>query len=145
MIKLIKITGDNWEECINLKLNKEEEKFIFPNVYSIAQAQFYPKANSEAIFFNGKIVGYIMYGEDEDDNSVYYIDRLMISKDFRHNGIASKTINLIKEKAEIKGYKKIVTSTHQENNAMKSFLVKNEFKTEEELDGDEIIYYFEIK
>lgn len=38
MIELRKITWDNWEECINLKVTEEQDNFIASNIYSMAQS-----------------------------------------------------------------------------------------------------------
>lgn len=145
MIQFKNITADNWKECINLKLFDGEKDFIHPNIYSIAEAQFYPKAISKAIYDEDKMVGYTMFGEDEENSNVYYIDRLMISKDYRKQGFATKTIQLIVKKAINKGYKKISTSISLENDKMKKLLIKNGFNTKNELDGEEIIYHYEVE
>jgi len=137
MIQFKNITADNWKECINLKLSHEEKNFIHPNVYSIAEAQFYPKAISKAIYDEDKMVGYTMFGEDEDNSNVYYIDRLMISQDYRKQGFATETVQLIIKEAITKGYKKISTSISLENDKMKNLLKKNGFYTKNELDGEE--------
>lgn len=145
MIIFKNITSDNWKECINLKLSDEEKDFIWPNVYSIAEAQFYPKAISKAIYDGEQMVGYTMFGEDEDDTNLFYIDRLMISKDFRNKGYAFETIQLIIKEASKNGFKVIGTSVDPENNKMQSLLKKVGFYTENEFDNGEIIFYYEVK
>ncbi len=64
------------------------------------------------------MVGYTLFGEDGDDSSLFDIDRLMISKDFRNKGYAFQTIKLIIKKAIKNGFNVIVTSTHPKNNKM---------------------------
>ena len=46
-IEFIDLNKDNWIECVNL--HREEDIYIASNLYSIAEAQFYDKANSKAI------------------------------------------------------------------------------------------------
>lgn len=146
MIILKDINCNNWIECIRLKLNDEDKDFICPNVYSIAEAQFYPEAISKAIYDGEQMVGYTLFGEDENDSNLFYIDRLMISKDFRNKGYAYETIQLIIKEAIKHGFNLIGTSTEPENVKIQNLLKKTHFYTKNELDdGGEIIYYYEIK
>lgn len=144
MIELRDITVNNWEQCINLKLLKEEKDLIWPNVYSIAQAQFYPKAMSKAIYIGDEMVGYTLFGQDEDDDNLFYIDRLMISKDHRRKNYAFETIRYIILTAKDKHYKRVGTSVDTNNPKMKSLLIKVGFYTNNDMDGEEIIYYYDI-
>jgi diamine N-acetyltransferase len=128
MIIFKDITCHNWKECINLQLYDDEKDFICSNLYSIAEAQFYPKAISKAIYYGEQMVGYTMFGEDEDDSGLFYIDRLMISKEFRNKGYANESIRLIEEEA-IKGkFNFIGTSTKSNNIKMQNLLKKRRFR-----------------
>ncbi|MGV8984208.1 GNAT family N-acetyltransferase [Clostridium sp.] len=146
MINLKKITADNWKECINLKIADDEIEFIYPNIYSIAEAQFYSdKAVSKAIYNDEQMVGYTMFGEDGDDSNLFDIDRLMISKDLRNKGYAFQTIELIIKEAIKKGFNDIETSTHPKNNKMQSLLEKMGFYTKNEIRSEEIVFYYRVK
>jgi len=46
---------------------------ICPNVYLIAEAQFYPKAVPKAIYDGEQMVGYTMFGEDEYNSDLFFI------------------------------------------------------------------------
>jgi len=145
MIIFREITCDNWKECINLKLNDDEKDSICPNVYSIAEAQFYPKAISKAIYYGEQMVGYTLFGEDENDSSLFYIDRLMISKDFRNKEYAKESIRLIIKEAIKGGFNLIGTSVDPTNIKMQNLLKRLDFYTNNDLDHGEIIYYYQIK
>ena len=146
MIIFKDITCDNWKECIRLKLNDDEKDFICSNVYSIAEAQFYPKSISKAIYDDEQMVGYTLFGEDENDSNLFYIDRLMISKDFRNKGYANEAIQLIIKEGIKNGFNLIGTSTEPENIKIQNLLKKIDFYTKNELDDSgEIIYYYQIK
>ncbi|MBW9156694.1 GNAT family N-acetyltransferase [Clostridium tagluense] len=146
MINFKNITADNWKECINLKITDDEIEFISPNVYSIAEAQFYPNiAVSKAIYDDEQMVGYTLFGEDEHDCKLFYIDRLMISKDFRYKGYAFETIQLIIKEAIKNGFNVIATSAHPKNNKMQSLLEKLGFYTKNEINDGEIVFYCKVK
>ena len=141
-MEFIELNKDNWLECI--QLHSQEDKHIASNLYSIAEAQFYDKANSQAIVVDGKMVGYAMYGEDEDDSTLYWIDRLMIGKEHRRCGYASLALQKIKSIGRKVGYIKLATSTSPSNIPMQKVLTKNGFVTENQLRGNEIVYYINL-
>lgn len=134
---------DNWLECA--RLWTEEDRFIAPNLYSIAEAQFYPKAVSRAIYDGNRMVGYVLHGEDEDHGDWYIIDRLMIAAPFRRKGLASQTLAAIVALAAEEGrYRVLRSSTEPGNSAMRRGFERNGFSTEGEMDGNEIIYFHRL-
>lgn len=145
MIYFKDITADNWKECINLELFSDEKEFIHPNMYSIAEAQFYPKAISKAIYDDDQMIGYAMFGEDEDNANLFYIDRLMISKGYRNKGYAFSALKLIVREAMNRSFSLLATSTHPENRKMQNLLTKIGFYTKNEIDNGELVYYYQAK
>lgn len=91
------------------------------------------------------MVGYTLFGEDEDNSNLFYIDRLMISKDFRNKGYAFETIQLIIKEAIKNGFNVIATSVHPKNNKMQSLLKKNHFYSENEFENGQIIFYNQVE
>lgn len=141
-IEFIDLNKDNWIECVNL--HRKEDTYIASNLYSIAEAQFYDKANSKAIIISDKMVGYTMYGEDEENSTWYWIDRLMIGKEFRRYGYASAALQKIKDIGQQNGYIKIATSISTANMPMQQVLKSNGFVTENQLRDNEIVYYLNL-
>ena len=138
-IEFIDLNKDNWIECV--KLHTKEDIYIASNLHSIAEAQFYTKANSKAIVVEDKMVGYTMYGEDEEDSTLYWIDRLMIGKEFRRSGYASAALQKIRDIGKQSGYKKLAISTSTANIPMQQVLKRNGFVTDNQLRNNEIVYY----
>ena len=78
------ITAANWQECINLRVAADQTGFVPGNLYSIAEAQFYPDACSQAIYSEaGQMVGYALWGRD-DETHQWKIFRIMV--DAAHQG-----------------------------------------------------------
>lgn len=82
-ISLREIDKNNFRECVGLKVAGFREKFVAPNVMSLAQLKIYPAANALAVYAGDEMVGFVMYGYDEDDGH-FYLGRLMI--DEKHQG-----------------------------------------------------------
>ena len=133
------ITKDNWQECIALWT--DEDQYIASNVYSIAEAQFYPKAHSKGIYVDNVMIGYTMYGEDEEDSDLFFIDRFMIGKEFRRRGFGVAAILNIVAIGREKGFPKIETSTDRNNKNMQAMLAKAGFRTVGEIRDDEVVYF----
>jgi len=68
MIDLREITADNWEQVANLKVHDDQQAFVAPNLYSIAESKFYPGVEIRAIYAHGELVGFIMWGPDPAHN-----------------------------------------------------------------------------
>ena len=78
------ITAYNWHTCIGLKVREEQADFLPSNLYSIAEAQFYPQAVPLAIYNEqDRMVGFVLYGVDVESGK-WKIFRLMI--DGAHQG-----------------------------------------------------------
>ncbi|MBD2863981.1 GNAT family N-acetyltransferase [Paenibacillus oceani] len=110
MIALKEIDHRNWQECIKLKVKKEQEHFVPSNLYSLVQAKY---QNTEyysfvpfASYLDETMVGFIMW-DDVPNNGVYVIPRLMIDEQYQGKGIAKRVlqtaIDIIKQKKDCKG------------------------------------------
>lgn len=100
-VTLQKITRDNWEECIDLKVSKDQQGFIASNLYSLAEVQFLPNFGALAIYADKKMVGFTMYGLDEDDHN-YWIYRIMIDEKYQGNGYGTKALLQVIENIKLK-------------------------------------------
>jgi diamine N-acetyltransferase len=105
MISLEHVTAGNWKACVSLTLARGQEDFLPSNLYSVAEAQFYPQSRSRAIYAAGDLVGYALYGIDES-TGLWKIFRLMIDARFQGKGHGREVMKLIledikQEKAEV--------------------------------------------
>lgn len=114
-VTLIKITRENWEECIDIRVSVEQQKFVASNLYSIAEVQFLPNFEALAIYHEDLMIGFTMYGLDPDDNN-YWIYRFMIDEKHQGKGYGKHAIkevltNLMKKP----DCQLIMVGYHQEN------------------------------
>lgn len=102
-ISLRPITPDNWKECIALRVHEEQERFIAPNVFSLAQAKVFPECIPLAIYAGDTMVGFVMYEFDPDDG-VPWFHRVMIDRDHQGHGYGraafQEAIMLIESQSE---------------------------------------------
>lgn len=115
-VKLIELNAENWFECCELEVSKEQEEYLEPNAVSIAQSKFEPTLKAYAIYFEGKVVGFLMFNSVQEELDGYWVYRIMVDKEFQGKGIGKAATNLmISEMAKLPDAKKIVVGYHPEN------------------------------
>ena len=65
-VQLREIEYEHFHEVIELEIEKEQEKNLPSNLYSIAESSFSQTCFTRAIWCEGKIVGFLMYRFGED-------------------------------------------------------------------------------
>jgi diamine N-acetyltransferase len=88
------ITKENWEDAIELKVQKDQEKFMASNLYSIAEVQFLENFQAMGIYVDEKMVGFTLFGIDPDDGN-YWIYRLMIDQHSQEKGYGKKAVSAV--------------------------------------------------
>lgn len=146
------ITIENWEECTELKISKEQEKYLpHSNLKSIAEWKFNPHWTALGIYNDGIMIGFSMYGILQDDDPTYdgtmWIMRLMIDERHQGNGNGKLALSELIKRIKNEGtYKDIWLSFHPESetnlNLYSSFGF-NQVITGFEA-GDEIFYKLEL-
>ena len=88
MIELRTINEDNYQQCMELKANVENENFVDSVTYSLAEAWvFYQDTRLFAIYDNDKMIGFVsMYVGEKN----YQIINFLINDTFRHQGLGTK-------------------------------------------------------
>jgi diamine N-acetyltransferase len=144
LIHFVEVNKDNWEECIDLPISEDHKHNVAPNVYSIAEASFYPELKACCIYAEEKMVGFTMHGLDDEDNR-YWIVRLMIAENQRRKGYGREALKLIIEEARQKGIPEIVLSTHPDNFKAIKLYESMGFIDTGEMDGNEEIFICRIE
>lgn len=86
IVSLRQITVDNWKACAGLTLHESQRDFVPSNLYSIAEAQFYPEAQPRAIYnADDELVGFVLYGRDVFSGH-WKIFRVMIDAEHQRQG-----------------------------------------------------------
>ena len=105
MIHMERLTWDNYDDVLNLKVAKEQKEYIVPNSDSLIHAFFAMTENKAQIFpfgiYLGKTpVGFMMIARDVpwieqyygSPAKYYYIWRFMIDKRYQGNGYGKEAI-----------------------------------------------------
>lgn len=115
MIELRRIDHDNWLDCIALQVSQDQQRFVNPNIFSLAEAFVHSDANPAcaemyyrclpfAIYANGLPVGFAMltYERECDYNEqpAYEIYRLMIDNAYQGKGYGRAAVMQLLSLAE---------------------------------------------
>lgn len=136
-IMLRKITKENLDEILNLKVAPEQEKFVADNAVSIAQAHFYPEiAWFRAIYADETPIGFVML-ENDRVNLSYSLWRFMIDARFQKQGFGRRAIELVLESVKTRsGVKALFTSCVPGDGSPRKFYEKMGFIDTGKIDED---------
>jgi diamine N-acetyltransferase len=143
-VELREITPENFKECIELKVADGQEKFVAPNVYSIAQAKIYPTANPFAVYDGEQMVGFVMFGFDTDDER-FYLVRLMIDGKFQGKGYGkAATLEVVERMKQNEDCKEFYLSFVPENKGAERLYKSVGFERTGEISDGEIVMRFDL-
>ncbi len=95
IVHLVPITRENWQACCELSLPAEQQDFVASNLYSIAEAQFYPTMQVRAVMTQANtLVGLAVYGISPNTGQ-YRVARLMIDQAFQGQGYGRAAMHAI--------------------------------------------------
>ena len=144
-IELRPFTKDNLIEVSKLTTNTDNnptvfEEFVASNAFSIAQASFYPSYITEAIYHEDEVVGFVMYGIDEDDG-LLWIPRFMIDVKHQGKGLGKKSFHIVLKKLnqQYPG-SDIYISFEPENIIAKHLYTSFGFKETGEINEGEVVF-----
>lgn len=92
MIELRTITEDNYLECLNLKASVENESFVDPVVYSLAEAWvFYKDTIPFAIYCDSNMVGFVSMYIGEGNHQII---NFLIDDAYQNRGLGAAAAKL---------------------------------------------------
>lgn len=115
MILFKEITKENFWDCIELAVSKDQADFVTSNAISIGQSKVQPECIPLAVYDNDIMVGFIMYCIDEDDGE-YWIYRIMIDEKYQSKGYGKKALEkLLEVIKQDESHNKIFLGVHKDS------------------------------
>jgi diamine N-acetyltransferase len=130
------ITTENWQVCIDLRVKEEQANFLPSNLYSIAEAQFYPQAVPLAIYCEqDQMVGFVLHGVDVESGK-WKIFRLMIDRAHQGKGYGRAAMEQVIEQLSAQpGCDEILIAYQTANDAARRLYASLGFVEEDASDG----------
>ncbi|WP_047983350.1 GNAT family N-acetyltransferase [Ornithinibacillus californiensis] len=94
VLHLQPITKENWTKAISLRVREDQVNFIASNAVSLAQLNFLENFHAKGIFDDEEMVGFTLFGIDEDDHE-YWIYRMMIDQKHQGKGYGKQAVKLV--------------------------------------------------
>src|SRR5687768_15374034 len=139
-VTLKDIDRENFRRCVALEVRDDQKGFVAPNVYSIAQSKVEPAYNVQAVYDGDEMVGFVMYGWDEEEGC-HYLGRLMIDKSRQGKGYGRAAVEeVIRRLRAEPGCRQVALSIIPENRAAQALYESLGFeKTGEVSHGEEVM------
>ncbi|HOD92915.1 MAG TPA: GNAT family N-acetyltransferase [Clostridia bacterium] len=140
MIHLEKVNEKTFRKVTQMKVTAEQEHFVAPNVYSLAQAWLYYKAARPFVIMNDdEPVGFIMLDWDEDVRTVA-IWRFMIGVDYQRKGYGRAALIAVLELIKTADkFDAVFLDYVPKNTVARELYYSIGFRENGEVDDDEII------
>lgn len=117
-ITLQPITKENWYECTLLQIRPEQQHFVEPVVFSIAQSRFEPERVTLAIYHENTLVGFVMYNDQPLHDGTYRISRLLIDQKYQGLGYARAALTQVLDRLwQIASCKEVLVEYSPDNTA----------------------------
>lgn len=138
MVRLEKITPENYSECINLTVDENQKAFVSSTVISLSKAYVYRECVKPfAIYNDDLMVGFIMLRFNKEFEN-YFIWQLLIDEKYQHKGYGRQALKLaIEWMKKDERCKSIVTAYKNGNDYAKNLYESLGFvEMDEELEDD---------
>lgn len=146
------INRGNWEEAIQLRVNKLQELYV-PSV-PVSLAKIYIKPDGDgveyipfSIYYETQLVGFIMFAFEADTTDMYWINGFLIDEKYQGKGYGKealiKMINWIKTEYPLS--EEIRLTVHKENEFARLLYRKVGFEDSGEVYGNENVMVLAIK
>ncbi|KGP72089.1 GNAT family N-acetyltransferase [Pontibacillus yanchengensis] len=144
-IKLVPVTKSNWLKCVKLNVKEDQKPFIASNLFSIAEYQFFDHMRMRAIYYGKEMIGFAMYGLDEDEGGLW-IYRFMIDENYQDRGLGRESFQCVMD--DVKDWARRLNKQHvtisyaPENDRGKAFYQQLGFETTGDvIEGEEVARY----
>ncbi|WP_409305908.1 GNAT family N-acetyltransferase [Peribacillus sp. SCS-155] len=151
-VELRPVTRENWQEAMEMRVNKEQKKFVPEVVVSLAKIYIKPDGDHVtyipyAIYDNEQMVGFIMHAYESNTTNMYWINGFLIDVRYQGKGYGRKAlmqmVNLIT--STFPKCEEIRLTVHKENRvASKMYLSLGFISLEEDL-GEESVLTLRVK
>lgn len=97
-ITLRKITLENLDDVVDLRLLDHQKDYLASNSYSIAEASLDPALRTHAIYGDERVIGFVLYctpQERDSEPGTYGIWRFMIDADLQGRGYGRQALELV--------------------------------------------------
>lgn len=128
-VTLREVTRDDVRPLVRLRVAPDQDDFVAPNEYSLAQVHYETGATPYVIWNGEDRVGFCQvidmrkhaFCEPEDDPNALFLWRFMVASEFQRKGFGKAALKVLIQMAEATGHEAVETSAVMENAAAIGF------------------------
>jgi diamine N-acetyltransferase len=129
-VHLRRVTADNEQECLSLRVHDAQATFVATNAHSLAQAKANPKLVPLAVYDRAArgyleptvpVIGFVMY---EIDCGVGSILRLMIDRGYQGRGYGRAALVEVIRRLRLEPEVEMIVTSHRHDNAVVAALLR---------------------
>jgi len=109
VVELREVTRETVRAVCGLGVRPEQRDYVAPNVRSIAEAYFEPRAWFRAVYAGDEPVGFLMVREDTEQNE-FYLWRFMIAAEHQGKGYGRRALELLVDTIRGRGATELISS-----------------------------------
>ncbi len=95
-IELRPVTSENWQACAALSVRADQARFVAPITYYLCLCAYGETWQPMAIVRDGTIVGFCMWGIDDDGSA--WIGGLVIDQSQQRTGVARAAVSALTDR-----------------------------------------------
>lgn len=135
-IKLMDVGYDIFDKIVALKVRDDQKHLVDDNSYALSQAQSEQDLRPLAIYNDDELVGFCMYGTDEEDGYIT-IYNMMIDAVHQGKGYSTQALKSLLELIRTeRNPAAVYAEISQDNKGAKAIFTKAGFKPSGERAGD---------
>jgi len=144
-ITLREINRENWRTCYRLDAG-DGGKYVASTQFSMLETLFDNRHDMRAIYADDDMIGFVMFGQDEDvPEDAYGIWRYLIDKSHHGKGYSKTALNLVINHIKtVEGINAIYVSIIPDNEAGKALYESVGFVMTGDMLGDEAVMRLDI-
>ena len=153
-VRLVQVDVSNWEAAISLHVLDSQKDFVAPNLYSIAESQFFGTWECFLAVADDveTPVGFLMWGLDEEPPegavqtgpSEWWIIRFMIDAKRQGAGYGTALLDVAIDALQQRGATSVFLSFEPENDRARALYERRGFVDTGRVEDGEIVYRLEL-
>lgn len=139
LVSLRPVDAGSWRDVARLTVTADQQRFVAAPTYYLALCAYGDVWHPLAVHATDGVVGFLMWGIDDDDGSVW-LGGLLVDEAFQHRGYGRAAVRAaLDELATETGRARFALSYQPANVVARRLYASLGFAETGEVDGDEVV------
>lgn len=151
-IQLKKVTRENWEEALELKVMDSQSRFVPAVAVSLAKVYIKPDGENVtylpfAIYDHKKMIGFVMLAYEADTSDMYWINGFLIDEQYQGYGYGKAALAKMQQWIvhTFPQCREIRLTVYGDNHVARKLYINYGFRPTGEILGEEDIFFLPVE